>query len=292
MSTWPTVFVWGGGRCGRSLAVALHAAGVPVAGLWNRTEAASRHAGPLPVPTFWGEAVPAAVGLAEVVWLTVPDDVIATEAARVLAPHHVALHAAGAVPASALRAAGPRSAAACHPLQSFPNAVATPDHVARSTFGLQGDAEAVAVARALVEAMGARWFEVSDPTAKALTHAACCLASNALVALVDRAVAVFAAAGVSRTEALRALWPLIAGTVDNLAHVDEPRDALTGPIQRGQPGVIEAHLRALRERAPDLLAPYVAAGREIQRLVPESDAQRAIGEALSRALAAQDAEPT
>lgn len=274
------VFVWGAGRCGRSLCGALAAAGHEVVGTWNRTAEAAARGGPRSWPTFSGDDLPAAVAEAEVVWLAVTDARIAEAAARVLQPHHVALHAAGAVPARVLRVgpSTPRSVASCHPLQSFAADRSPPAHVAAATFGIEGEPEAVAAAQALVASMGARSFVVSDETGKALYHAACCLASNALVALADRAVNVFAAAGVTREEALRALAPLIRGTAENLASAAEPRDVLTGPIHRGDLDVVQAHLRAIAERAPAELDAYIAQSLEIARLVPGSEAPRLLNQ--------------
>lgn len=272
------IFVWGAGRCGRSLAGALHAAGHEVVGTWNRTPESAARGGPAPWPRHHGPDVPAAVEASDVVFLTVGDAVLAAEAARVLRPHHVALHAAGAAPARVLRVGPttPRAVAACHPLQSFAADRSPPEHVRAATFGIEGEPEAVAVAEALVVSMGARSFTLADETAKALYHAACCLASNALVALADRAVAVFAAAGVPRDEALKALAPLILGTASNLAAATDPRAVLTGPIHRGDTAAVGAHLDALAARAPEHREAYVRHALEILRLVPRPEGWRAI----------------
>ena len=102
--------------------------------------------------------------------------------------------------------------------------------------------------------------------AKALYHAACCVASNGLVALAHRAVDLFGAAGVGRAEALAALSPLITGTALNLAAAEEPADVLTGPIARGDLRVIDAHRRAIAAaQLVDAGAAYDALCLEITR---------------------------
>ena len=258
------IFIHGAGRCGRALGGALVAAGHSVVGSWNRTSAGAAQTAQLAVwPTFSG-AEPTSISEADVVLVTVVDDAIAA-ASAVLPDHVVALHASGATMASALRDGGanPRSVAACHPLQSFAVDMAPPAHVVGITFGIQGEAEAVAVAQLLAADMGASSFVVEGEAEKALYHAACCVASNALVALADRAVTLFAGAGVSRAAALKALTPLILGTAENLAGAEEARDVLTGPIARGDEGVLARHRAAIGERLPDELAHYEALCEEI-----------------------------
>ncbi len=243
------VFVYGAGRCGGTLARALTAAGHEVA-TWTRSDG--------------GE--PNGLADADVVWITVPDDAIA-EVARVVGPHQVALHASGVLPAEALRTdANPRAVAAVHPLQSFTSeSLAT--HVRGIWFGIQGEAEATQIGAQLVEDMGARSFLVADEDAKALYHAACCVASNAMVALADQAVTLFAAAGVPRADALAALTPLISGTAANLARASEARDVLTGPIARGDEATVKRHKAAIARRVPEASADYTAACAAIRKLI-------------------------
>ncbi len=262
------IFIWGAGRCGRALANALHHAGHDVVGTWNRTTEAAARGGDKAWPTFHGPARPNALDDAEVVFVTVTDTRIG-DASHVLTPSHVALHASGAVPGSALRVddTTPRSAAACHPLQSFAVPMAAPDHVRGVTFGIEGEPEAIRIAQALTESLGAASFVVADATAKALYHAACCVASNAMVALADQAVALFHAAGVPRADALQALAPLIRGTAANLSATDEARRVLTGPIARGDTEVVARHEQAIAERAPSELENYRALCAAIERML-------------------------
>ena len=275
------IFVYGAGRCGRTLARALAAAGHELVGTWNRTAASAR--ADLGWPAYHGAQRPPALDAAEVVWVTVPDRAIAGAARAALGPDHVALHAAGAVPASVLRVAEdrPRAVAACHPIQSFADALSPPDHVRGIAFGVQGEPEACAVAERLVASLGASALRFADEDAKALYHAACCVASNALVALADRAVALFAAAGVPRPEALAALAPLILGTARNLAGAEEAVAVLTGPVARGDVAVVRGHLRAIRGRVPQEAEHYRHITREILRLAPDSAVAAALAEDAS-----------
>jgi predicted short-subunit dehydrogenase-like oxidoreductase (DUF2520 family) len=173
--------------------------------------------------------------------------------------------------------------AACHPLQSFVDPGKGADQVRNITFGIEGEPEGVITAQQLVESMGAHSFVVEDETAKTLYHAACCVASNAMVALADRAVNLFEAAGVDRAQALRALSPLISGTAENLSNSDDARAVLTGPIARGDLNVVARHLQAIAERTPKELENYERLAREILRLAPDDEIASLINTAGRRA---------
>jgi len=67
--------------------------------------------------------------------------------------------------------------------------------------------------------------------------------------------------GLSQEDGLRALLPLVRGTIENLETIGLP-DALTGPIARGDVGTIERHLHALVEVAPDALPLYKELARK------------------------------
>ena len=265
------VFIWGAGRCGRTLAQALHEAGHSVIGTWNRSADAAAEFEDAPWPAFFGDTIPPSLCDAEVVWVTVLDDVISS-IGPILGNGQIALHASGALPAAALRqnGANPRAVAACHPLQSFGTTDNGAQHIRGITFGIEGEPDAVAMAEQLVKSMEAHSFVVDGDTAKALYHAACCVASNAMVALADRAVNLFEAAGVSRAQGLRALSPLILGTALNLSQTDAAEQVLTGPIARGDSAVIERHLNAISERTPAELESYKHLAQEILRLAPNT----------------------
>ncbi len=92
-----------------------------------------------------------------------------------------------------------------------------------------------------------------------LYHAAACVASNYLVALMHTAEDIYRSLGLARDDAVRAFWPLVKGTIRNI----EARgtvQALTGPIARGDLGTVARHIAALKARLPVLLEPYRTIG--------------------------------
>ena len=123
-------------------------------------------------------------------------------------------------------------------------------------FALAGDP----FARTVVEALGGQWFTVADED-RAAYHAAACIASNHVVALLGQAERVGAAAGVPR----EAFLDLVRATVENVAALG-PARALTGPAARGDAETLERHRAALD---PSELAAYDAMVSLARRLVDE-----------------------
>jgi len=67
------------------------------------------------------------------------------------------------------------------------------------------------------------------------------------VTLVDAGLSMYESIGIDREIGYKALYPLIRGTVENLKHMDT-KEALTGPIARGDINTVKAHLDAVNDR--------------------------------------------
>lgn len=204
---------------------------------------------------------------AEVVVVATPDAEIGPAAARVaprLEGAAALVHLAGSlgldVFAAALTAAPGLRTAAAHPLQTFAGTTADADRLAGTWFAVEGDE----VAAELAEAVGGHAFRIGD---RALYHAAACIASNHLVALLGQVERVAARAGLPAG----ALEPLLRATLDNVVERGAAA-ALTGPVARGDAATVERHLTAL---ADDERPAYRALAREALRLSGRSDSQLA-----------------
>jgi predicted short-subunit dehydrogenase-like oxidoreductase (DUF2520 family) len=185
----------------------------------------------------------------------------------------VVLHTSGAnASAEVLAAARPhvRAVGTLHPLVSFADPHVAIEALKSIAFGIEGDEPAIAVARKLVRALGARSV-VIDAKDMPLYHVGAVIAANYVVALADMARELFVKAGVPKEEALPALIPLLASVVQNLSQLGLP-GALTGPVQRGDVSSVEQHLRILEQRAPEMLDLYRLVGRDVLRLATEKSA--------------------
>ncbi len=127
---------------------------------------------------------------------------------------------------------------ALHPLMTLPD----PERGARllrgAWFAVAGDP----LVREVVDALGGRSFTIADEQ-RAVYHAAACVASNHVVALLAQVERLAAVAGVPYA----AFFDIVRASVDNCAEIG-PRRALTGPAARGDDATIERHLAALDER--------------------------------------------
>lgn len=149
--------------------------------------------------------------------------------------------------------------AAMHPLLSLPNAEVGADRLRSGAwFAVAGDP----VAAAMVEALGGRSFPIADDD-RATYHAAACVASNHVVALLGQVERLAAVAGVP----VEAFLDLTVGSVANVAALGAG-PALTGPAARGDIETIERHRAAL---PADELALYDALVIAARRLAARVD---------------------
>jgi len=180
---------------------------------------------------------------ADLVVLAVPDAAISEVAQRVPIGPWVA-HVSGATSLSALAPHDRRFSV--HPLQTL-SRERGPEQLDGAWAAVTAETdEASAAGRWLAETLGLRAFPLADAD-KPLYHAGAAMASNFLVTLYRAAARLL-----EETDAPpEALVPLMTRTIDN-------GFALTGPIARGDWSTVEAHLRALEARAPDLVPLYRA----------------------------------
>jgi len=131
--------------------------------------------------------------------------------------------------------------ASIHPLKAFASIENAIETISGTVFGITSSSErAKSVAAGLVKALGGRAIEVED-NKKPLYHAAACVASNYLVALINYAVEIHEKIGINPHDSLEGLMSLVEGTVENIKKMGT-RKSLTGPIARGDVGTIEEHL--------------------------------------------------
>ncbi|HLI43822.1 MAG TPA: DUF2520 domain-containing protein [Acidimicrobiales bacterium] len=234
------VRIVGRGRAGRSLELALGKAGVAVEVLRGRSPAT---------------ALAVAADGVDAVLLTVPDRFVADVAAAITpSPTTAVLHCSGSLGLEVLDPHPRRGS--LHPLATLPDEVIGSMRLRGGAFfAVSGDGAATDLALAL----GGRPIVV-DAADRAAYHAAACVASNHLVALLGQVQRIAAGAGLP----LEAFLPLARGAIDDVAMLG-PAAALTGPAARGDLATIEAHRAAI---GPAELAGYDA-GVDLARRVAE-----------------------
>jgi len=232
----------GPGRAGRSLAGALVDVGCDVVGVLGR-----------------GDDVRAAAAGVDLLVLATPDAALPSVAAAV-APSDdtVVMHLSGALGLDVL--APHRRRAALHPLAPLPSAEVGRVRLGSGiTFAVAGDP----VARHVAGLLGGRVVEVADED-RAAYHAAACIASNHVVALLGQVERVAASAGLD----VDAFLGLARAALVDVADLG-PAAALTGPAARGDHATIDRH-RAVLD--PEELPGYDAGVALARRLAEERQA--------------------
>lgn len=266
-----TVAIIGAGRVGGSVGRLLAKAGYTITAVVSRSrEHAEQARSFIGSGTAMTDPVKAASS-ADIVFITTPDGSIKTVCDAIviggLRQGGVVVHMSGAQTIDLLDAAKQAGAyrAVIHPLQSIPSRDLGEKNIPGSYFRVEADPEAAQTARELVMALGGMELKMpkwgSDATSAALYHAGAVAVSNFFVALVDFGLRYYQALGADRQEALKAVLPLIKGTLANIESAGIP-DALTGPIMRGDVETVRGHLEAMTARTPALLPLYRELGRQ------------------------------
>lgn len=214
----PSLRVIGSGRAGGALSLALAESG------WDVADAVHR-----------GDDPSGAAHGVDLLVIATPDATIAEIADAVEADERtVVAHLAGSLGLDVLGVHARR--ASLHPLVALPSAEVGARRLReRAWFAVAGDPLVLEV----VAALGGRAFEVADER-RALYHAAACIASNHLVALLGQAERVAHAAEVP----FDAYLDLVRASVENVATLG-PTSALTGPAARGDDATLDRHRAAM-----------------------------------------------
>ncbi len=260
------IAIIGLGRTGTAIGYLLRRAGYPVVAVTSRSQASLRERISYTGGTaFTADADAEAASLATCIFITTPDDTIAAVCCEIVQkgginPGDKVIHMSGAGGLDLLESARRIGAkvASIHPIQSFADVEGAIRNIPASTFGITADEDLREWSSGLVLELGGIPVEVPEAI-KPLYHAAACMASNYLTALIHAVEEIYLSLGLSREEAIRAFWPLINGTLRNIETKGSVQ-ALTGPISRGDAGTIEQHIRVFRETLPDYLPAYCVMG--------------------------------
>jgi predicted short-subunit dehydrogenase-like oxidoreductase (DUF2520 family) len=245
------IVIIGAGRLGTSLGRALAAKGHAIKVVTCRRAASARESRRIIGQGTSSTDNLAAARRGDIIFLCLPDEEIPKAAAglsrsRIGWQRKIVFHTSGLLPAAALKPLRDKGAATAsfHPVQSFARKATSPGHFQGVYFGLEGDRKACRFGRTIARELGGRSFLLSAE-GKPAYHAACAVASNFLVVLLDAAARILGQAGINENKASRLLFPLLEGTLRNVKKFDIPA-SLTGPVARGDRASVEAHLEALR----------------------------------------------
>ena len=275
------VGIVGTGRVGAVLGAALHQAGHRLVAVSGVSDQSRRRASEL-LPGIPVTSVEEVIARAELVLLTVPDDVLPALVAGLSSTGswqagQLVVHTSGRYGAAIFEHAAAHHilGLALHPAMTFTGTSMDLLRLTDCCFGITAPQALRAVAEALVLEMGAEpvWIEERD---RPMYHAGLAHGANHLVTLVAQAMQVLGSAGVQDPQ--RLIAPLLHAALDNALRLGD--GALTGPVARGDAGTVAAHLEQLDDQTPDIRPTYVALAR--------ATAERALA---SGRLTSADAEP-
>lgn len=272
----PKIAIVGAGNLGSFLAVTLRAAGYQVSEIVSRAGSSPRQRARALARRVEARSVVAGESeiSASVIWLCVPDGEIAACVRSLAAVNwtgKIALHSSGAVSSDELAFLRKRGArvASVHPMMTFVPGVRP--SLKGVGFAVEGDREAVPVARRIVTKLGGESFMIAKKD-KAMYHAWGTFASPLLTALLAMSERVAEAGGVPRARARRWVVPIVRQTVENYAQQGAAR-GFSGPIVRGDTATVRKHLRILRA-VPAAREIYLALARSALRTLPAGNRQQ------------------
>jgi len=275
-----SVIVCGPGRVGMSLILALKSAGRQVSQIIGPSSESVSGLHRLDL-----SQVPAYAGLQEwripddphILFLSVPDDVLpetvhnlTRKCSRNLSSGWIALHTSGVHRSSVLeplRHIGMR-VGGWHPLQTFPR----PDGKIFSgiPISLEGDTAAVETGREFATLLGALPL-ILPAELKPLYHCLCTISSSHVAALLlfcYEALRIFPAE--SRSLIRQGLLNISRAALENLEG-SLPKDALTGPVVRGDHETVQKHLDELSRRFPHWHPVYKSLNEYLQQILRDGD---------------------
>jgi predicted short-subunit dehydrogenase-like oxidoreductase (DUF2520 family) len=197
----------------------------------------------------------------QLIFITTPDDVISKIADSVIwHDKQYIVHCSGVHSIDIMATAKKYSTlTGCfHPLQTFADIEQAFNNLPGSTFALEADEPLLSILKEMAIALRGDWV-ILKPGDKALYHTAAVFACNYLVTLVKLATDLWNDFGIPQEQAIKALLPLLRGTLQNIQNIGLP-NCLTGPIARGDLGTVSKHLSTLATENKTVLQSYKLLG--------------------------------
>jgi len=267
----PSIALVGAGALASALAVLLHQCGYRITNVASRTGVSARKLARRVGAR--GSSVGSTAIAADLLWLAVPDSEIADCASRLAkfgVKSRVALHSSGALPANILAPLAVCGAklASAHPMMTF--VAGKPPSLHGVWWALEGEREAMRVARKIATDLGSETFEIKADR-KALYHAFGAMLSPMLVSELVGAGALGLAAGVPKIKLRSVMRPIVERTMANF-FANGAAAAFSGPLRRGDVATIEKHLSALK-KTPREREVYLALAKYATNSLPTQKKQ-------------------
>lgn len=264
----------GAGRVGTALGGYLFKNGFKISGYYSRTYASADKAAAWSSSCPYTNIAELAVN-SDIIGITTPDDAIETVADTLCGLsldwnqktvfHTSGVHASDIFAPLSEKGA---SVASLHPLLSFGEPNSAMEALYKTPFTFEGNGVNIDTLKQILNSCNNTWVEI-ETEQKVLYHASACVLSNYLVTLMDTGYMMLAQAGFTEEAARTMTEPLIRKTVDNVIKLGT-KNALTGPISRGDTGTIEKHITKLRNYNSPWLEVYNLMGLQTIELAKKA----------------------
>ncbi|MCX7769862.1 MAG: DUF2520 domain-containing protein [Proteobacteria bacterium] len=261
------IYFIGAGKVGTSLAYLFNQKGYEIIGIGSRNLKSAEASA-----NFVGNNITATndilvfVEEADIVFITTNDDAIPFVVQDIanrceIFEGQIFIHTSGSLPASVFGPLEKKGAfgISIHPLQTVASPSEGVNNLIGSLFAIEGNLKAYDTALELVRALDGQPFFI-DSEKKPLYHLAAVIACNYFVTLINTSMKIFENVNIDTEKGLVGLLKLVRGTINNIEKVG-PKQALTGPIARGDIHTIEGHIVAMKKYMPELIELYKILGK-------------------------------
>ena len=233
-----------------------------VIGYYSRSLSSAREAAQF-TETEYYESIENLVDYCDTLFITTPDgqiEDVTKELGRIIdgkSKEMILVHTSGALSSQVFSGMGNHVYGySVHPIYAVNSKTESYVNFSRAYITIEGHERYIDELKKLFSSLG-HPVKIIDADNKTKYHGAAVFASNLVVGLYSRAVALLSECGFDREEAGRALLPLFMNNADNLAEKGI-KAALTGPVARGDADTVKKHLSVL-----------CGGDREIYRLLSE-----------------------
>lgn len=265
-----TITFIGAGKVGTSLGIYFKEAGLDVRGYFSKSSESAEKASLLTDSMAYTD-LKCLINESEIIWITTPDDAIESIARQIslleINGQITFVHASGLLTSDVLDCLKKKGHRVCsaHPLLSFSDLPKAVQALKRTCFFIEGDEDDLTEIKTIFEKTSNIHHTINKKD-KPAYHAGAVVLSNYLVTLVHASNQLFQLAGINTSEIGNATNNLLESVLENLKN-KTPKDALTGPIKRGDAETIKKHLEVLEQNLPELTELYKVMGKETMRMI-------------------------
>lgn len=257
----------GAGRLGVTMGKYLWDAGLTVVGFYNKTKEHAIEAAKFTDTSYFSD-LEKLVQASDTLFVATPDGVIA-EIWDCIASYDltgkIVCHFSGSLSSHVFSGIEETGASGCsiHPMYAFSDKFHSYEQFHTACLVAEGEGSARQVMERLFRDLGHTVLTIRAED-KVKYHAAAAMISNDMIALLQTVLQLLEQCGFDGQDSLRLLTPIIHNNVDNMLQAG-PKQALTGPIERGDVQTVQKHLQALQGTQADEV--YRVLGRVLVDMV-------------------------